>query len=679
MDTVALIFQGDRPTKGTVLASVLVFVLAAGTIIIAAFLLISVFRDMSSVRTKRRLRELEPGRRQRYVNREPHFAVLHLKVSRRPMRFHGLPKALTVRRNKTKSTLPGFSTRPTIFRTFNVRRNVPSNYSPVSVDLTSTRTVPPKDPNARRSHTSRTSILYRGGGELSEARITHTTASYESISTYGGREDSSTTSVNRSDADVTVASTLIAARDDKEAPHKISWHRTSLNKVPRSVRNGQPESGAFSKPQYMGLEERRTRIVYMFLKLPSMTPHIVLFQSTTAAILDILNPFDNDDLVVTHRHKRHRHGRRPVSIPKGTEQTHKIHGVTTVHDKRPSVSPHSTSIEPSTQMSVNASVEATSRDRTSRAAATVVSSSSTEANKYHRITGAASPASSSNRTQPIHAGSIPVTSSDSTPTDSAKDVQTTRAISSTTNMDHEDPNADATNYSRSTEAATNASSKNDTHPSHFGSVPHESTNLKEKTLRHDLHTTEETYARKRDQPGSTERKSLESEEPFTEEDGADVSKTTKHIHEAFRLDISRTPSSTRDRANHSTHKSHVRRIRTSTSPTTGPAEEKRNGSQPSSNADAEASSTLYGKSGTSFQTAPSTHGTKLSSEPRTLSGDDDDSGEHSSHVFVGPGNWNDLAKDDEDGHTHGHVPIPDPDGAKAATVGFPLNVFNRVF
>ncbi|KAL3222529.1 hypothetical protein MRX96_004984 [Rhipicephalus microplus] len=643
MDTAVLVFQGDRPAKNTVVASVLVFALAAGTIVIAAFLLIAVFRDMSSVRTKRRLRELEPA-----VAKE-------------------LPRALTVRRNKTKSTLPGISTRPTILRAFNVRRNVSSNYKPASADLTSTRSAPPKNLNARWSHTSYASTWYPEGGEPSEARVTRSTTSYESISTYGGREDSFTTSGNRSDADIIVASTLMATRDDKEAPHKISSSRTSDNKEPRSVRTVNHNPAHFLSPIRTEAHSRSMRVP----KATSMAPPLVLIQSTTTEAK--LGSFrsssssDSEDVVVTHRHKRHMHGQRPVSIPTGTEQTQKTHVVTAVPDKIFSASPHTTS-EPSTLMPV----EAITRHRTSRAAATGVISSSTEASKPHRIAEAASPASPSYRTHPIHVGLIPGRSSDSTPMDSANDAQSRRAISSATNRDHEGANADNTDYRSSMEAAKEASSKNDTHPSHVGSVPQEKTNLKETTLRHHLHAMEETYASADGARGSTERKSLDSEEPFTEEDGADVSRTTKHNHEAFRLDISHTPSSTRGRADLSTHNIHVRRIRTSTSPTTGSVEETQSGSQSGNNADTEASSTFR-------QTVLSTLGTKFSSEPRTLRGDSEGSTEQSSHVFVGPGNWNDLAKDDEDAHTHGHVPIPDHDGRKSATIGFPLNVFNGLF
>ncbi|KAH8021700.1 hypothetical protein HPB51_016364 [Rhipicephalus microplus] len=646
MDTAVLVFQGDRPAKNTVVASVLVFALAAGTIVIAAFLLIAVFRDMSSVRTKRRLRELEPA-----VAKE-------------------LPKALTVRRNKTKSTLPGISTRPTILRALNVRRNVSSNYKPASADLTSTRSAPPKNLNARWSHTSYTSSWYPEGGEPSEARVTRWTTSYESISTYGGREDSFTTSGNRSDAGVIVDSTLMATRDDKEAPHKISSHRTSDNKEPRSVRTVNQNPANFPSPVRTEAHSRRVRVP----KATSTAPPLVLFQSTPEAKLGSFpssSSSDSKDVVVTHRHKRHMHGQHPVSISTGTEQTHKIHVVTAVPDKILSASQHTTS-ERFTRMPVNTSVEAITRHRTSRAAATGVISSSTEASKPHRITEAATPASLSSRTHLIHVGSIPGTSSDSTPMDSANDARSRRAISSVTNIDHEGENADNTNYKSSIEAAKDASSKNDTHPSHVGSVPQEKTNLKETTLRHHLHSMEEAYASADGARGSTERKSLDSEEPFTEEDGADVSRTTKQNHEAFRLDISHTPSSTRERADLSTHSIHVRRIRTSTSPTTGSVEETQNGSQSGNNADTEASSTFR-------QTVLSTLGTKFPSEPRTLRGDSEGSTEQSSHVFVGPGNWNDLAKDDEDAHTHGHVPIPDHDGRKSATVGFPLNVFNGLF
>ncbi|XP_070394849.1 platelet binding protein GspB-like [Dermacentor albipictus] len=492
MDAVSLVFQGDRPTKGTVLASVLVFALAAGTVVIAIFLLFAVFRDMSNVRTRRHLREIEP-----VVAKE-------------------LPKALTVRRSETKSTLPDVNTRQPISRTSNLRKYASRNYSPVSAGVTSTASTSLKKLNGRPAHTSYTSIWNSKDRELSKTRLKHSVARYKFVSTYSSREERTTASdkLNKADA--------IAAPGAEEAPlpHEIPSPMTSVNKIPRSVRTV------------------------------------------------------NQD---------------PPPFPSSSIQARTV--------------------------------------------------SSKEVHSY------------------------------STRIPAREDLQTAMGVTFTTmRTDNVSSSAEVSNYKQSKGAATTASSKDEANPIDTGSVPHENPNSSETASGKRRQTPEVTQATTSEAHGSTERDPLDNEEPFTEENDA------AHIHGAFGFGISRATSSPPDRQHHSTHSSHVRHVKVSSLPTTGEVEDRMNGSHLSGIADTDASPTSH--NGTSVQRRDDATTSTDEAESRTASEGKEDSANHPDHVFVGPGNWNDLAKDDEDAHAHGHIPIPDPDAAKVMTNSFTLDVFN---
>ncbi|XP_077541826.1 uncharacterized protein LOC144153926 [Haemaphysalis longicornis] len=102
MESAFPVFRGGRPNKKSVfLASLFVVAIAAGTAVIAALVIIAIFRDISITRTKRQLRTVEP-----IDDKE-------------------LPTTLTVRRIKAKATLPAARTQRPKSRDHYRRRNLP--------------------------------------------------------------------------------------------------------------------------------------------------------------------------------------------------------------------------------------------------------------------------------------------------------------------------------------------------------------------------------------------------------------------------------------------------------------------------------------------------------------------------------------------------------------------------